>query len=360
MALKDYKILQGLGIETLSGSEIRILPYDGNPEGNVIAEPGSICADTTSGKLYKKASGSSNSGWEEIISGNNSSWKEPVVLASTEELDVVASGTGIGKTLTENSNGKLTLDGVDALIGQRVLIKNQGDTLGDAADNGIYTVTAVGDGSNPFVLTRAIDADANSEIGNGTACLVTSGSTLNSTVFYISSSDPIDIDVDDIIFSSIKVIYTASAGVKLVGSDFQADLSATGGLEIDGNDQIAINVDATNNTTEINANNELAVVGMKNDSGTLTAGPDIVDSVALSDFTDIMFHLVVTNGTDGKYSCVVHATGVGTTVDYSISSIIKVGTITKPTIDVDINTGNVELSVTGINGYTYNVKRIAN
>ena len=57
-------------------------------------------------------------------------------------------------TLTASSNGALSIDGsVTISTNDRILVKNQTDTK----QNGIYVVTATGDGSNPFVLTRAGD-----------------------------------------------------------------------------------------------------------------------------------------------------------------------------------------------------------
>ena len=42
--------------------------------------------------------------------------------------------------------------------------------------NGIYSVTTVGDGSNPYVLTRATDADSSAEVTGGMFTFVEEGS----------------------------------------------------------------------------------------------------------------------------------------------------------------------------------------
>jgi hypothetical protein len=80
-----------------------------------------------------------------------------VHAATTANLDATyANGTGgVGATLTANSNGALIVDGHTLNASERVLIKNQTAGL----ENGIYVVTATGDGSNPYILTRATDAD---------------------------------------------------------------------------------------------------------------------------------------------------------------------------------------------------------
>src|SRR6185437_6600160 len=65
-----------------------------------------------------------------------------------------------GATLTGNSNGALAaIDGVTLTQGQSVLVQNQAAP----AQNGIYTLTTVGDGSNPFVLTRRSDMNLSAE-----------------------------------------------------------------------------------------------------------------------------------------------------------------------------------------------------
>jgi hypothetical protein len=75
-----------------------------------------------------------------------------------------ANGTaGVGATLTENANGALPAqDGVTLTAGQKLLVKNESGA--NRKYHGIYTVTQVGNGSNPYILTRASDADAAGEL----------------------------------------------------------------------------------------------------------------------------------------------------------------------------------------------------
>jgi hypothetical protein len=98
-----------------------------------------------------------------------------VHAATTANLDATyANGTGgVGATLTANANGALSLDGHTLSADERVLVKNQ--TTG--SQNGIYVVTATGDGSNPYILTRATDADNSpaGEVAYGDFCFVQNG-----------------------------------------------------------------------------------------------------------------------------------------------------------------------------------------
>ena len=65
--------------------------------------------------------------------------KDAVKAASVSNFAASRSGS----VLTASGNGAFTLDGVTLAASDRVLMKNQST----AADNGIYTVTTVGDGS---------------------------------------------------------------------------------------------------------------------------------------------------------------------------------------------------------------------
>ncbi len=81
--------------------------------------------------------------------------------------------SGVGATLTAGSNTTLTVDGTAAPLNTVVLVKNQASTF----QNGIYTVTTAGDGSNPWVLTRATYFDQAAEMKAGSYTFITSGAT---------------------------------------------------------------------------------------------------------------------------------------------------------------------------------------
>lgn len=81
--------------------------------------------------------------------------------------------SGVGATLTANANGALSVDGNAVIVGNTLLIKNEVTQ----ANNGLYTVTAVGDGSNPYILTRISSFDAPSEMTAGAASFVSAGAT---------------------------------------------------------------------------------------------------------------------------------------------------------------------------------------
>ena len=86
---------------------------------------------------------------------------------------------GVGATLTASIVGALSLDDVAVSVADRVLVKDQTD----ATENGIYTVTTVGDGSTEFVLTRATPEDQPAELSGGAFVFVEEG-TLNANNGY--------------------------------------------------------------------------------------------------------------------------------------------------------------------------------
>jgi hypothetical protein len=125
----------------------------------------------------------------------------PVVAASVSNLSATYSNgtSGVGATLTADTNRAFsTLDGQTVSVGQRILIKDQTTQL----QNGIYTLTTVGSGAAPWVITRATDNDAAPEIANGDVVNVTGGTTNSGKTFVNSSAASITIGTTAITFAS--------------------------------------------------------------------------------------------------------------------------------------------------------------
>jgi phage-related tail fiber protein len=174
---------------------------------------------------------------DNVVSGVN--FHESVVAATTGNLaGTYNNGTsGVGATITKATNGSIgTIDGATVIVGSRILLKSQTDPK----ENGIYTVTAVGSVSAPWVVTRATDADNNpsGEMENGDFCFVTGGST-NSGYGYINNStaSPIVIGTDDItyaVFNAAQVV-TGGAGLAFDGNILNVGTAST--------DRIVVNAD---------------------------------------------------------------------------------------------------------------------
>lgn len=95
----------------------------------------------------------------------------------------LATSTYSAGVLTASANGALAVDGNSPVAGDRILVKNE--VAG--ANNGIYVVTSAGDASHPWVLTRAADMAAWTQVP-GASVIVEQG-TANADTGWICTAD---------------------------------------------------------------------------------------------------------------------------------------------------------------------------
>lgn len=121
-----------------------------------------------------------------------SSWKSPVRAATTAALPACTydnGASGVGATLTGNANGALSAqDGVTLAANDDLLVKDQATS----SQNGIYTLTTVGTGGTPFILTRRTDADSPTELLAATVA-VTEGTVNGDRVFLCTANATITV-----------------------------------------------------------------------------------------------------------------------------------------------------------------------
>lgn len=131
---------------------------------------------------------------------------------------------GVGATLTNaGTQVALTVDGILMTVGKRVLVYNQTNQ----AENGVYTVTTVGDGSTNWVLTRATDADtyglkSPNALGEGDAFFVTNGNTGAGETYVCNTVGTIIFGTTAITFTQVAAaqVYSAGTGLTLSGTQF--------------------------------------------------------------------------------------------------------------------------------------------
>jgi hypothetical protein len=119
--------------------------------------------------------------------------EESVVCATTANLSATyANGTlGVGATLTNSTTqAAFAVDGVTPALNDRVLVKDQTAAL----QNGIYTVSAVGDGSTNWVLTRATDTHTTNQMVVNKFVWVAGGSVNGSKGYSCSAAGTIGTD----------------------------------------------------------------------------------------------------------------------------------------------------------------------
>jgi hypothetical protein len=136
---------------------------------------------------------------------------------------------GVGATLTNaGMQVALTIDGVLMTVGKRVLIYNQTNGF----ENGVYTVTVVGDGSTNWVLTRSTDTDSYGPgpdaIDQGSTFFVQAGNTGAGETYTCTTVGTIIFGTTAITFAQIgsTQVYSAGTGLTLTGTQFS--ISNTG------------------------------------------------------------------------------------------------------------------------------------
>lgn len=114
-------------------------------------------------------------------------WATTGVLGGTPTY--VNGTAGVGATLTEVGTGALSVDSNSPAVNDRVLVKNQAS----ACQNGIYSVTATGSGIASYILTRATDYNAPTEITPGINTYIISGTTNSDSTWAVSFTPPLTI-----------------------------------------------------------------------------------------------------------------------------------------------------------------------
>jgi hypothetical protein len=134
----------------------------------------------------------------------------------------VATTANLGSTYV-NGDGTLTnsgtqlglvIDGVTLSTNDRVLVKDQST----AAQNGFYKVTAIGNVSTNWVLTRTPDADAASELTSGAFTFSEEGSTNGDNGYVMSTNGTITLGTTGITFEQFSGAGQITAGNGLTKS----------------------------------------------------------------------------------------------------------------------------------------------
>jgi len=138
--------------------------------------------------------------------------------------------SGVGATLTNTGTlAAISIDGVALSLNDRVLIYNQSN----AAHNGVYYVSTVGDGATAWVLTRTTDTDSygasdSDALGEGDAFFVLEGDTGAGELYVMNTSGTITFGTTNITFVVIAetAVYSAGSGLSLSGTEFSLTSSS--------------------------------------------------------------------------------------------------------------------------------------
>ena len=128
--------------------------------------------------------------------------KASVRLATAAALPAnTASGTGVGKTLTMNAAAVLAVDGVNTVLDDRILVKDEST----GANNGVYKVTTEGTALVAAVLTRATDFDEDAEVTAGAYMPVEEGTDNGDFLFLLTTNNVITVDTTALVFARFGI-----------------------------------------------------------------------------------------------------------------------------------------------------------
>lgn len=178
----------------------------------------------------------------------------------------LSSFTYSGGVLTQQVLAAITIDGVTPALTNRVLVRH----LATASENGIYTISQVGDGATTaWTLTRAADFNTSALASPGSFTFVEEGNTLADTGWVMSANAPITLDTSDITFTQFSSagVVNAGDGLGKSGNDLFIKVLSTGGLEISSDElkikikNSSVSTDASGLEVGLNAEGSIAIKG---------------------------------------------------------------------------------------------------
>lgn len=118
--------------------------------------------------------------------GITGTWKDAVTVATTAAL---AANTYSAGVITMSGNGAVVVDGYSMLLNDSICVRNEAT----AANNGIYTMTTLGDGGHAAVLTRRSDAATTGQLLALTRVPVINGNRYANRVMVLTTTGTITI-----------------------------------------------------------------------------------------------------------------------------------------------------------------------
>lgn len=248
---------------------------------------------------------------------------DPKASVQAVTAAALAAYTRTANVITADANGALgAIDGQTLVVGDRLLLKDGAA----GADNGIYTVTAVGDGSNPFVLTRATDADSSAKVTSGMFCFAVAGTANGLKGWALVTPDPITLNTTALTFSQLS-----QAAALSYGSPVAAKVGDS------NSDGVATTVARSDHQHAVSRGTPVAV-GTSNSGGTgqdFAAGDHVHAAPKPNVSNKNMTASVTTTDNDqATATTVAAANALGGAIDVTVNGISQVvGNGTKTSVD---------------------------
>lgn len=226
----------GPGGPVPGGTEIRFLRADGAWSNSVISDLQAPTADVSWGgfKLTSLGTPASSTdgatkGYVDGLIAGGTQFKPTATVATTAALaaNTYANGTlGVGATLTANANGALTVDTHAVVAGESVVVKNEVTT----SHNGLYAITQAGDGSHPYILTRATGMDQSTEFSGAFIPVGNVGSGNANTLWLANPVGTVTVGTTSIPFTQLNgaTDLIAGTGITISGNTLSISSSYVG------------------------------------------------------------------------------------------------------------------------------------
>jgi hypothetical protein len=181
--------------------------------------------------------------------------------------------------LTANANGAIAnIDGVAVTAGMRLLVKNEAT----ASHNGIYTVTQVGTGGTPYILTRVTDFNTAATMVGGSKIYVWQGTTNGNTEWAMNVTGAITVGTTSLTFTQ----FAAAVSSVTMGGDVTGNSATSTVAKINGA-TLGTTTATSGNILVASAGNAWTSVAMSGDativaSGALTIANNAITNVKVA------------------------------------------------------------------------------
>jgi len=303
----------------------------GTISGNAFLDEDDMSSDSAS----KAASQQSIKAYvDSVASGLDLKCSSHAATTANLSADYNNGSSGVGATLTNNSTqAALSIDGQTMVADERALIKDQSS----GAQNGIYTVSTVGDASTNWVLTRATDFDTSTEITSGAFTFVETGSSYADSGWVMTTDGSVTVGTTSLSWTQFSGAGQITAGTGMTKSGNTLNVGAGSNILVSA-DAVAMCSIVTSLTTVCATNfaGTLATAAQATVTslGTLTALT--VDNICLdgttighTSDTDLM---TLSNGAMAISGNITGATAICTT-NLNASSVYIGGTTSANQLD---------------------------
>jgi hypothetical protein len=268
---------------------------------------------------------------------------EATFTNATGLTQAALANPGVGATLTNaGANVALTIDSVALSTTNRVLVQGQTNQF----ENGVYTVTTVGNGSTAWVMTRATDGDQYApsdvnKLGYGDYFFITSGSAFAGSSYVLTTpTGEITFGITNIAFSQFAAAgsYTAGNGIAINGTVISANVDGITTDIVAGN--IVVKTSAQLTTPNIGAatGTSLSVTGNVL-AGNVTSNA-LVSAADFSASANILANNITANSNITANNATINLALAGNTANFS-------GNVILPNLTVNLQLAGNTANFTG-------------